>query len=312
MPGTSSRPGSPRARRRPRRASSPGRGRRSARRPSRCTAARARPARRRAPPRRRPRRDDAGRYPLPRAAQSLSYRCLPPETGRRPTSLGLTLCACAGRPRFAVVTVDWRGGASNHRLHGQGRCGQDLGRGRDGPAMRARRPADVGPLDRPRALALGGPRGRAERGAHPGVRPPVGTGGPGAGGDGAQLVGHAGLVGRAAGGPGRRPDQRRGADGPARRGRAVLAARAQAPSRERRVRRDRRRLRTHRRDAAVAFVPGRCPLVAREGLSLRAPDHGRRAPDRAQRARPAAARLGRHGRRAAARRQPDRHERDPP
>ena len=57
----------------------------------------------------------------------------------------------------------------------------------------------------------------------------------------------------------------------------------------RRVRRDRRRLRAHRRDAAAAVVPGGRALVAREGLPLGEAAADRGAAARAHDARPAAA-----------------------
>ena len=71
-----------------------------------------------------------------------------------------------------------------------------------------------------------------------------------------------GLAGRRARRARRGADRRRGADGAARRRRALQPAPAQGARRVGRVGRDRRRLRADRRDAAAALVPGRRALVA--------------------------------------------------
>ena len=75
---------------------------------------------------------------------------------------------------------------------------------------------------------------------------------------------------------------------------------------------DHRRLRADRRDAAAAVVPRRRPLVDREGVPVRAPDPGGRAPARPLAARHPAAQPGGVRRHRAAVAEPDRDERDPP
>ena len=114
-------------------------------------------------------------------------------------------------------------------------------------------------------------------------------------------------LGVAARGARRGPDRRRGADRAARHGRAVLAAVDQAPPRGGRVRLRDRRLRTDRRDAAAALVPGRRHLVARADPAVAA------APGavRAHALRPAAAGRRRVRRRRAPGAQPGRDERHP-
>ena len=102
-----------------------------------------------------------------------------------------------------------------------------------------------------------------------------------------------GVARRAADGARRGPDRGRGADRPARRRRALLAAGAQGPRRVGRVGRDRRRLRADRRDAAAAVVPRRRALVAGQGARQGAVDAVRGAPARAHvPRRPAARREG--------------------
>ena len=100
-------------------------------------------------------------------------------------------------------------------------------------------------------------------------REPVRPGGAGAGGDGAPLGLGPGLARLAARGARRRPHLGRGADRPARHGRAVLAAPDQAPPRGGRVRLRDRRLRAHRRDAAAALVPRRRAPGGSSGSSPR-------------------------------------------
>ena len=112
----------------------------------------------------------------------------------------------------------------------------------------------------------------------PGRRRAVGPGGQGPGGDGAPLVRRAGVARRAAHRARRGPDLGRGADRPARRMDelfALLRLQAHHESGEWDV--VDRRLRADRRDAAAAVVPGRRPLVDRQGVPVRAPDPGRGA-----------------------------------
>ena len=108
-------------------------------------------------------------------------------------------------------------GAADHPLHGQGRRRQDLGRRRDGAPLRGRGPAHARPVHRPRALARRLARHAARRPSR--RRSASGLWGQqvvGAGRDGAQLGGGAGLARRDARRARRRSHQRRGAHRPAR------------------------------------------------------------------------------------------------
>ena len=149
---------------------------------------------------------------------------------------------------------------------------------------------DADRLDRSGAFARRRPRRRARARAAAGRRAPARAAGRRPGGDGTALGVGPGLARRPAGAPRRRPHLGRGADRPAGARRAVQPAGDTPPSRRGRLRRDRRRLRADRRDAAAAVVPRRRALVAREGLSAAQPDGRGRAAVRARAARRAGAR----------------------
>ena len=163
-----------------------------------------------------------------------------------------------------------RHGAAHHPLHREGRSRQDERRRRDSAPLRrggtAHRGALHGSGPQPVRLARGPAWGRAD----PGRREPVRPGGAGPGGDGAPLGRRAGLARRPARRARHRPHLGRGADRPARDGRAVLAALDQAPPRGGRVRLRDRGLRADRRDAAAPVVPRRRDLVARAHPALAA------------------------------------------
>ena len=198
-------------------------------------------------------------------------------------------------------------------VHRQGRRGQDLRRRRHRTAVRGRRAADARAVDRSGPQPVRDPRRRAGRRPGSDRAAAVGPGGRRPAGDGAPLGGGSGLARRAAHRPRHRSDLRRGAHRPPRDGRAVRAAHAPAPQHRRGVRRDHRRLRADRRDAAAAVVPRCRPLVAGEGLPRRASAARGRPPDCPDPARRPPARPGEalgdvHRLVPVARR----HERDPP
>ena len=120
-----------------------------------------------------------------------------------------------------------RGDTPHDPLYGQRRGRKDQRRRRDRPRNRPQRAAHRRALDRPRAqpVRLAGGRARAAAGAR--RRQPLGTGGAGRGGAGAQLAGGAALAVDAACRPRRGPDPGRGADRAAGDGRDLLAAAAQ-------------------------------------------------------------------------------------
>ncbi|CAA9497564.1 MAG: Arsenical pump-driving ATPase TEMP, partial [uncultured Solirubrobacterales bacterium] len=202
-------------------------------------------------------------------------------------------------------------GAAHHPLHRQGRSRQDERGRRHRAPVRCGGPEHGGRIDRPRAQPLGLAGDRARRCPHSMRRPSLGPGGSGSGRDGTPLGGGPGMDGRSAGRARRRSHLCRGADGAARDGRALLAARDQTPPRGGPLRRDHRRLRAHRRDPAPALLSRRRELVAREGLPVGAAADLRRAADRPRTAGHSAAERRRLRRRAAAGREPRRHERDP-
>ena len=203
-------------------------------------------------------------------------------------------------------------GAPDHPLHGQGRSRQDERGGCHGAPLRGRGNAHDRDLDRPRAQPVGLARDRSHGRAHAVRHPALGPGGTGPGRDGAPLGGGPGLARRDARRPRRRPDLRRGADRPAGHGRALLAASDQGSPRVRRLRRDHRRLRAHRRDAAAPVLPRRRELVAREGVPVGAARHVGRPAARAHLPRRLASGRSRLRRRRAAGAEPRRDERDPP
>src|SRR3954453_13006609 len=202
-------------------------------------------------------------------------------------------------------------GSTHNPLHRQGRGRQDERHRGHWSALRRAGYAHDHAVHRSRPLPLGLARGRARQRADGVRRAAVGTGGPGAGRDGAPLGERPGMAGRAARGARGRPDLGRGGDGAPRQGRALLAAADQAPPRGSPLRRDHRRLRPDRRDPPAAVVPRRLHLVAREGLPLGAAADGGSAAVRADAARHPAAERSRDGRRAATGAQPRRDEFDP-
>ena len=197
-------------------------------------------------------------------------------------------------------------------LHRQGRRREDLGRRLYRPHLRRGRPADAGDLDRSGAQSVGVARGRAGGRAATRGRPAVGSGGQGPGGDGAPLGRRPGLARRAVHRARGRPHLGRGADRPAGDGRAVLAASTPGAASRRRVGRDHRRLRAHRRDPAAALLSRRRALVDREGLPEGASDPGGGPADRPLAARHPATEPGGVRGHPAALGEPDRDERDPP
>ena len=111
--------------------------------------------------------------------------------------------------------------------------------------------------------SLGG-RARPRRPTR-GRRAPLGAADRGAARDGGELGRGPGVARPAARRPRRDGRRRRGADRPAGHGRALQPAADPRAPRVRRLRRDHRRLRPDRRDAAAALLPRRRPLVARQG-----------------------------------------------
>ena len=184
--------------------------------------------------------------------------------------------------------------STNDSLHGQGRCRQDLRRGRDRPPVRGSRAAHRRALDRPRPQPL-----RLARGADLGADPtPIGE----------RLWGQevqaqremednwgqvqhwlAGLLADR----GVMDIAAEELTVPAGHGRAVQPAADQAPPRLGRLRRGDRGLRADGRDPAAALVPRDRAVVAGEGVPGRAQDGDGRAPDREDLPRRRAARPGR-------------------